>query len=244
MSDVTSPSSTAPEPLGFGARLVLAFILPWKVFFDGRLAAKVKLAESGAPAALPPSSDGESEAPAKTKALEDKIEELSQARDASEQESEKAAATIAALENEVATLKTQRAEQQKILDKRNDPDGALHLLRILQRDGRLIDFLREDIAGFGDADIGGAARLVHEGCRKALDEYFVLERVRSEEEGTAVEIPAGFDAQRIRLTGNVSGDGPYKGTLAHAGWKAAEVKLPSLPPEHEPSIIAPAEVEL
>lgn len=240
MSDVTSSSTPASEPLGFGARLVLAFILPWKVFFDGRLAARVKAAENDGAAALPPPSEDASE----TKALEEKIADLTRSRDAIEKESEKATATIAALENEVATLKAQRQTQQKILDKRNDPDGALHLLRIFQRDGRLIDFLREDIGAFGDADIGGAARLVHEGCRKALDEYFVLERVRTEEEGTAIEIPTGFDAQRIRLTGNVSGDGPYKGTLAHAGWRAAEVKLPSLPPEHQPSIVAPAEVEL
>ncbi|WP_234745964.1 DUF2760 domain-containing protein, partial [Burkholderia sp. WTPI3] len=45
------------------------------------------------------------------------------------------------------------------------PQAALQLLGLLQRDARFIDFVEEDIAGYGDADIGAAARLVHDGCR-------------------------------------------------------------------------------
>src|SRR6188472_3835490 len=47
-------------------------------------------------------------------------------------------------------------------------DGALQLLALLQREGRLVDFLQQDIASYSDADIGTAARVVHEGCRRAL----------------------------------------------------------------------------
>src|SRR5690242_19459542 len=44
-------------------------------------------------------------------------------------------------------------------------DGALAMLALLQREGRLIDFLREPLDGFSDGDIGAAARDVHRGCK-------------------------------------------------------------------------------
>ena len=37
-------------------------------------------------------------------------------------------------------------------------DAALQLLALLQREGRFVDFLEEDVASFTDADIGAAAR--------------------------------------------------------------------------------------
>ena len=112
------------------------------------------------------------------------------------------------------------------------PAEPLQLLAILQREGRLIDFCEEDLAGFSDAQIGAAARTVHDGCRKALRSMITLEPVRTEAEGASVELPAGFDPRSVRLTGNVVGKPPFKGVLKHHGWRAAEV------------VIAPAEVEL
>jgi hypothetical protein len=122
--------------------------------------------------------------------------------------------------------------------------GALHLLAILQRDGRLVDFLEEDVAAFSDGDIGAAARVVHEGCKKALNQYFTLKPVRDESEGAAIKVEAGFDANALRLTGNVAGDPPFSGKLAHAGWRAEDVKLPALGKERDANLVAPAEVEL
>lgn len=122
--------------------------------------------------------------------------------------------------------------------------GALHLLAILQRDGRLIDFLQEDLSAYSDADIGGAARTVHEGCRKALGSYLSLEPVFAEPDGATIVVPSGFDAGAIRLTGNVVGEPPFKGSLKHHGWRAASVNLPSAPDGQDSKILAPAEVEL
>ena len=122
--------------------------------------------------------------------------------------------------------------------------GALHLLAVLQREGRLIDFLREDLSGYSDAEIGGAARVVHEGCRKVLERSLVLEPVFAEPDGASVEVPSGFDAAAIRLTGNVVGHPPFKGSLKHHGWRAKTVSLPSPPSGIDPKILAPAEVEL
>lgn len=124
------------------------------------------------------------------------------------------------------------------------PDAALQLLGLLQRDARLIDFVEEDIQRFSDADIGAAARLVHEGCRTAIREHFTLHPVRSETEGSRVTLAEGFDAGAVRLTGNVVGHAPFTGTLSHRGWRVDDVRLPRVTESHDLKIIAPAEVEL
>jgi len=124
------------------------------------------------------------------------------------------------------------------------PDAALLLLSILQRDARLIDFARENLANYSDAEIGAAARVVHEGCRKVLDEHFTIGPVRQENEGSTVTLPEGFDASAIRLTGNVVGAAPFRGSLTHRGWRVTDVRLPKLAKDHDTSVLAPAEVEL
>ena len=124
------------------------------------------------------------------------------------------------------------------------PDSALQVLGLLQQEGRFIDFLQEDVSAYSDTEIGAAARVVHEGCRKALAEHLVLEPVRSESEGDRLTLQEGFDAGEVRLTGNVVGQPPFTGTLAHRGWRAAEIRLPKLAQGHDPRVLAPAEVEL
>ncbi|MCO8578046.1 DUF2760 domain-containing protein [Burkholderia multivorans] len=124
------------------------------------------------------------------------------------------------------------------------PQAALQLLGLLQRDARFIDFVEEDIAGYSDADIGAAARLVHDGCRATLREHFTIVPVRDEAEGSRVTLPAGFDATAVRVTGNVVGSAPFTGTVSHRGWRVADVRLPKLTGSHDASVIAPAEVEL
>jgi hypothetical protein len=123
-------------------------------------------------------------------------------------------------------------------------DAALQLLALLQRESRFVDFLQEDIAAYSDADVGGAARLLHGGARKVLKETFDLEAVRTEAEGSRLTLPAGFDAAAVRVTGNVVGQPPFKGTLQHKGWRATAVRLPALTEGHDTRVIAPAEVEL
>lgn len=123
-------------------------------------------------------------------------------------------------------------------------DAALQLLALFQREGRFVDFLEEDVASFSDEEIGAAARVVHEGCRKAIREHFTLAPVKTEEEGTSLEVPKGFDAHAIRVTGNVVGEPPFRGTLQHRGWKVTRAELPKLAEEHDVKVIAPAEVEL
>ena len=128
--------------------------------------------------------------------------------------------------------------------KQASPDAALQLLGLLQRDARFIDFVEEDVAGYSDADIGAAARVVHGGCRTVLREHFTIRPVREEAEGSRVTLPEGFDATAVRLTGNVVGKAPFTGSLSHRGWRVQDVRLPKLAASHDTSIIAAAEVEL
>lgn len=122
--------------------------------------------------------------------------------------------------------------------------GALHLLAMLQREGRLVDFLEEDVSGYSDAEIGGAARVVHDGCKKALSSWLGLEPVLPQPDGASVQVPVGFDASALRLTGNVVGQPPFRGSLKHHGWRAKAVSIPAPPRGVDARILAPAEVEL
>lgn len=122
--------------------------------------------------------------------------------------------------------------------------SGLFVLGALQQEGRLIDFLQQDVAGFSDEEVGAAARVVHAGCRKMLQQYLSIAPVLNDAEGATVSVPSGFDAQRIRLTGNVTGQPPFKGSLKHHGWQAKELRFPSLAESLDARVLAPAEVEL
>ena len=122
---------------------------------------------------------------------------------------------------------------------------ALNLLAVLQREARFIDFFKEEIAGYADAQIGAAVRDVHRGTAAALERVFALRPAMSEAEGSTVDVPAGYDAGRVRLTGNVTGQPPHRGTLRHPGWEATKVDLPQWGGgERAARVVAPAEVEL
>ncbi len=122
-------------------------------------------------------------------------------------------------------------------------DGALQLLALLQREGRLVDFVQQDITTFSDSDVGAAARVVHEGCRRALRGHATVHSIRSESEGSSITIE-GEEAELVKLTGNVTGSAPYRGVLRHRGWRIDNFKLPTLVGERDLSVVAPAEVEL
>ncbi len=122
---------------------------------------------------------------------------------------------------------------------------ALNLLAAMQREARFVDFIQEPLTAYSDAQVGAAARQVHRDCGQLLDRLFGLQAVVDKEEGAEVEVPAGFDAGQFRVTGNVTGQAPYRGRLVHHGWQASQCQLPAWSGSPEASrIIAPAEVEL
>ena len=124
-----------------------------------------------------------------------------------------------------------------------DDTPALRLLAALQADGRLVDFLLENVDGYSDEEIGAAARGIHEATRKALRDCVVLEPIIQGREDEQVAVSEGFDSGAVRLVGNVHGDPPFRGALKHGGWRATAVTLPVRRGQDE-RVIAPAEVEI
>lgn len=133
---------------------------------------------------------------------------------------------------------------EPVVLKEATPDAALQLLSLLQKEARFIDFIKEDVSTFSDAEIGAAARVVHQGCSKAVNEHFTLASVSTDQEGNRVTLNKGFDAAAFRLTGNIVGEAPFTGTLVHKGWQVTDLRLPKLTEGHNAKIVAPAEVEL
>lgn len=136
---------------------------------------------------------------------------------------------------------------EKIVERRiedTSPTAALQLLGLLQRQARFVDFVQEDVAGYSDAEIGAAARVVHAGCRQVLAEHFSLQPVRAEAEGSRITLQPGYDAAAIRVVGNVLGQPPFSGELVHRGWQAGAVRLPELTDTQAARTIAQAEVAL
>ncbi len=123
-------------------------------------------------------------------------------------------------------------------------DRAVQMLALLQRDGRLIDFLTENISAYPDEQLGAAVRTIHETCRQVLDHYVKLEPILNSEEDQPVTVQVGFDPAAIKLLGNMAGEPPVRGVLRHKGWRVKEVNLPPLPQGSGRLVVAPAEVEV
>lgn len=174
--------------------------------------------------------------------LEEAKAEAEKGRDAAQAEAagEKERADGAEERLEAARAAAEEAKG-KLVEARDD--GALALLAWLQREGRLLDFLQQEIDEFDDEEIGGAVREVHKGCRKVLGEALALEAILPGEEEDRITVEAGFDPVAIALSGNVKGDPPFKGTLMHHGWRTTKVHLP-VPETVDTKVLAPAEVEL
>ncbi|MFQ5560053.1 MAG: DUF2760 domain-containing protein [Nitrospinota bacterium] len=150
---------------------------------------------------------------------------------------------------ERAAKKEKKSGEEKAGNNEQKPENpfpdSVYTLVLLQREGRLIDFLMEDISKYSDEQVGGAARQIHAGGRKVMDENFSLEPIFPDaSEGEEVEIKEGFDPDEFELTGSVSGKPPFNGTLRHKGWKSAKINLPSRQEGKNPDIICPAEVEI
>jgi len=216
---------TTPTPPSFLGRIAIAIGSLFAILGDARLAAGVVRLRNGEPLAA--------DAPAREVRVEVPVEKIVE--------------KIIETRIEVPVEKLVEKVVEKVVERRVDvptDTAALQLLGLMQREARFVDFLQEDVAPYTDAEIGTAARVVHEGCRKVLREHFSIEPVRTEAEGSRVTLPAGFDASAVRLTGNVAGQAPFTGMLAHRGWRATQVRLPQLTDSQAATVLAQAEVEL
>jgi hypothetical protein len=149
---------------------------------------------------------------------------------ASKPRAKKSAAEPAAKRDDAQALRNQRL--------------FLHLLGVLQREGRFVDFLQEEIEMYEDDQIGAAVRNIHSSCRKAIAKSLPVTPIAKGDEGESITVEKGFDPDAIKLTGRVTGEPPFKGVIRHKGWRAQKLELPDLSAIKDPTIIAPAEVEI
>ncbi len=165
-----------------------------------------------------------------------KIKRCKRSKASSVTSSEKASEEIAELKSEIARL---REEKQKSFE-----NGSLYSLILLQREGRLIDFLMENIKSYDDSQVGAAVRQIHSGCAKVINEKFAIKPlITSKNEGETISLGSELNSEEIRLTGNVPAAGPYGGVIRHKGWVSSKVELPKIVNKENFSIICQAEVE-
>jgi hypothetical protein len=122
---------------------------------------------------------------------------------------------------------------------------ALTLLASLQREARLVDFLMEPLDGYSDEQVAAAVRDIQSDSRSVLERMFDIKPLRAEIEGSEIHVPLEYDGAQFKLSGNVSGSGPYTGSLIHPGWVASKNDLPEWKGSEESAmVVAPAEVEI
>lgn len=216
---------------GFFTRFWLAFVLFFRILFDSQLAGRALQLRAG----TEPSSDSEPPAPPSIPDAE-LIAPVTPSPMQVEPSTAEAVPVVAQPAPAATPLQTHLHVAPT--------EAALQLLGLLQREGRLLDFLQEDMGEYTDAQVGAAARVVHDQCKRALDAHLKLERIRGEEEGSQISVPKGYPPGEIRLVGNVAGEPPFTGALTHGGWRVAHIQLPTLSDGHDVHVIAPAEVEL
>lgn len=213
--------------LGLFTRVWLAWIASFRILFSGVYAARVRSLDGASDADEPP----------RDPALPEKAEPP--ARDDGAKAAK--AAAKAREEGRAAGHEEGLAEGREAGLSDGRAEGAALVLALLQ-EGRLVDFLRQDVASFEDADIGAAARVVHEGCNKALRGRVEIEPVFTEKEGAKVSTE-GKPASQFKLTGQVKA-GITSGTLRHKGWRVATLALPRPTDDFDRSVLAKAEVEV
>jgi Domain of unknown function (DUF2760) len=120
----------------------------------------------------------------------------------------------------------------------------LRLLNYLQQSSRLIDFLKEDITTFSDAQVGTAVRKIHQDCAQAVEELVTIRPLKDEQEGSTIQVPKGYNPAEVKVVGKVKGEPPFTGILVHRGWKAQKRSLPKKTGDQTSEVICPAEVEI
>ncbi len=140
------------------------------------------------------------------------------------------------------TLNGKKEEKPEKIPSVENP--SLRLLALLQKEGRLVDFFKEDISGYTDAQIGGAVRKIHADCGKCLEEFVTIRPLYQENEGVTVTVPQGYDPSVVKVVGRIAGTPPYQGILRHKGWKAHKLTLPKQMAPSDPAVISPAEIEV
>ncbi len=192
-------------------------------------------------------------------AARNKLEKAENESKTAKRDAEKTASQLKSAQADLSSKTEEAASLRKQLEEINEqlksaqadarggknaiPPAAYQILYMFQKEGRLIDLLKEDVSNYDDETLGGAIRPIHEGCRKLLEDRLILEPVLNEEEGSEVTLDE-IDPEAIKLSGSVPASGPYTGELIHRGWRLKECNLPELVSGWKGNVIAPAEIEI
>ena len=150
-----------------------------------------------------------------------------------------------AFESEVRKVSSITEELEEWQSGSKSGSDAVAFLSLMQQKGRLVDFLMGDINNIPDDRVGAAARVIHQGCSRVLQECFTIKPVAESPEGHDVKIESDYDPFSYRLVGNVADEGPYSGRLLHKGWISSDLKLPEASaPVADGHVITPAEIQL
>ena len=122
---------------------------------------------------------------------------------------------------------------------------ALTLLSAFQREARFVDFLKESIDGYNDAQVGAAARQIHQGCKEVVERMFAPAALVDQQEGSAIDVDDATSG-RFKLTGSVSQTATgISGQLVHHGWLASKCDVPGWSGDSDAlNVVAPAEVQV
>ena len=125
-------------------------------------------------------------------------------------------------------------------------DGVLSLLSSLQKKGRFLDFVQGDISQYPDAQVGAAARVVHQGCAEALREFLEIHPIHEDPEGQVVKLQSDAQDLKYSFSGEPGTHLPENGRLIHRGWKTEKIQLPkrTKPMREDLLVITPAEIQL
>lgn len=184
-------------------------------------------------------------AKAKSDELTDKIKKLSQKIEDLNSEKAKLTEQERDLSNKLKDSQAKLASANANLKGGKDtvPPAAYQILYLLQKEGRLIDMLHENIGDYDDETLGGAFRKLHEDLQELIKERFILEPVLNEEEGNTITLDS-IDPDSVKVSGKVPAEGPFTGELIHKGWRLKECKLPEMVDGWKGDVIAQAEIEI
>ena len=89
-----------------------------------------------------------------------------------------------ALTDKEGALRFLEGKESEKKEGKTEKDSAhLRLLHLLQHQGRHLDFLKEDITAYTDAQVGAAVRTIHEQTSKSLEEVVTIRPVMEQQEG-------------------------------------------------------------
>ena len=66
------------------------------------------------------------------------------------------------------TQKPKSHTKSNLSSSKQDNQAAIQLISLLQKHGRLVDFIFENIDSYSDEEVGAGVRIVHEGCKKNI----------------------------------------------------------------------------